>query len=80
MGSASTGAPRKPAADMYDYELFGNLPMNACVWLGDEHRKRHPLGIEKNFEKKYGHFPTTEEMQLEIKSVIKEPMGSRRRG
>ena len=52
---------------MYDYELFGNLPTNACVWLGDEHRKRHPLGIEKNFEKKYGHFPTTEEMQLEIK-------------
>jgi len=30
-------------------------------------RRKYPLGIEVEFEKEYGHFPTTEEMCLEIK-------------
>jgi len=30
-------------------------------------RRKYPLGIEVEFEKEYGRFPSTEEMCLEIK-------------
>ena len=37
----------------------------------DKFRRKYPLGIEKDFEKKYGHFPTPEEMGIEIRKLIK---------
>ena len=32
----------------------------------DKFRRKYPLGIEKDFKKRYGYFPTTEEMIVEI--------------
>jgi len=43
--------------------LNAKTPLSA----DERFRRKYPLGIEVEFEKEYGHFPTTEEMCLEIK-------------
>ena len=38
----------------------------------DQFRRKHPLSIEQQYEKKYGKFPTVEEMCSEIEASLKE--------
>ena len=38
----------------------------------DQFRRKHPLCIEQQYEKKYGRFPTVEEMCSEIEASLKE--------
>ena len=44
----------------------------STLYPRDQFRRKHPLCIEQQYEKKYGRFPTVEEMCSEIEASLKE--------